>query len=239
MLAVQDTVIGVVLDWSAKAPKLMKRLERLDYAGLLSERQKERFVNAIHARPLAELQIGGLSLPYYTDKILSGLKSYTWPTQNPAAELLWNCGPSQIAQLHPETQELLGRNILQAADGSSNGAIDFLVNVTRSTDVWSTPFVSGIVTECFTNNENQYRFKRSQLGNAMLSLKRIPSSDRCRIVEAIIAGIRAAQPNGYNSGIAERDEVCTTLDGLSYDADIGSSAQELARFLRSLSGETT
>lgn len=239
MQAVQDTVIGVLIERSTKFPKVIKKIERLDREGMLSSRQKKRFIEAINASSLGDLQKSGLSLNYCAEKALSKLQSHSWPFQNPAAEFLWNCGPSQVEEISGGMQELLGRNILQAADGSSNASISFLANMVRAADAWPPRFVSGILAECFINEKNQYRFKNTHLKNAMMILRRLSEPDRSAIVTAITEGIRVGTPKGYKSGFAERDEACAILDSLSGDADIGILAKQIAACLKSLPGESS
>lgn len=101
------------------------------------------------------------------DSIISSLRSYNWYLQNPAFE--------RFRQLNPNTEDinklfLLGRNILQAAIGSSGSAQDFMNDLPNRIEFFQTGnqnhVLNGLLYETFFNSFGSFR--QDQLKNRYL-----------------------------------------------------------------------
>jgi hypothetical protein len=92
------------------------------------------------------------------DEIIISLKSHNWYTQNPAID--------RIISLHSQEEDrskifLLGRNILQAASGGSNSAIEFINNLSVKADRFTinneNDLINGILFEIYFNSSGKFR----------------------------------------------------------------------------------
>jgi hypothetical protein len=106
--------------------------------------------------------------------IIRKLKSYNWYTQNPAFSLI---RPELLATADINEIFVLGRNIYQAACGSSGGAIDFLrnlkINLSRFNDEIRYHLMNGIVFEIYFDSMGKLRdiFKFDFIDNTIPLLK--------------------------------------------------------------------
>jgi hypothetical protein len=100
----------------------------------------------------------GTNLNSLIDTLISSLKTSNWYKQNPVF--------SQFNSLNPKTEDknklfLLGRNILQAACGSSASAIDFMNDLPNEILQFNTGsknhVLNGIIYETFFNSFGSYR----------------------------------------------------------------------------------
>jgi hypothetical protein len=91
------------------------------------------------------------------DRIIIGLKSHDWYRQNPAVNRIYLLDPNQ----DKDKLFVMGRNILQAACGSSNSAIDFIFNIERAVDKFNinneNHVLNGILFEIYFNSEGKFR----------------------------------------------------------------------------------
>ena len=109
--------------------------------------------------------------------IVRDLKSHDWNIQNPAINALRIVGPHGVSSLPEAQQRLLGNNVLQAAEGSSNAAISFLRDLPETEPKWSAPFISGAVEETILNEKGEIRFKMTLAKPAYIALKNLPPLD--------------------------------------------------------------
>ncbi|OLC61003.1 MAG: hypothetical protein AUH89_03125 [Ktedonobacter sp. 13_1_40CM_4_52_4] len=89
-------------------------------------------------------------------------------------------------QQKPEQQEELGRNILQAADGSSRSALAYLSAVRRDPSDLEQPFLKGLIFEAFVNERLEFRFKEERMA-VILDLLTNQKDIEAELVEAIDA----------------------------------------------------
>ena len=97
------------------------------------------------------------------DEIITQLKTYNWYVQNPAIDKIIKTHKLSV----PNTIEnkssvfVLGRNIVQAAEGSSGNAIMFMENISIYIKEWADVFkqamIDGMLFEVFFNSEGQIR----------------------------------------------------------------------------------
>jgi hypothetical protein len=106
--------------------------------------------------------------------IIRKLKSYNWYTQNPAFSLI---KPEALTTASINEIFVLGRNIYQAACGSSGGAMDYLrnlkINLSRFNDEIRYHLMNGIVFEIYFDSDGKLRdrFKFEFIENTIPLLK--------------------------------------------------------------------
>lgn len=119
-----------------------------------------------------------------------GLKSYNWYKQNPALEtFIENIKNYKFNEDENEQSKLfvIGRNIYQAACGSSASAYDLISEglryfVQKNTDYLINLIVAGMTYEIYFNSENEFRVERlkSRLINEVLSLEQNPRLEKTK-----------------------------------------------------------
>ena len=97
------------------------------------------------------------------DSIITQLKTYNWNEQNPAIDKITRYKRLEF----PDTLNnrssvfVLGRNILQAAEGSAGNAISFIENISEFIKNWSEIFkqalIDGMLFEVYFNSEGKIR----------------------------------------------------------------------------------
>lgn len=94
----------------------------------------------------------------YGHLLIEKLKSHNWYSQNPALE---NANPEKLDDITQDTLFVIGRNIYQAAVGSSAGANDFIVNFSDKTNGMSEDkiinLLEGMLFEIFFNSKGNIR----------------------------------------------------------------------------------
>jgi hypothetical protein len=153
----------------SSAAKLLglQRARALAASGLLSPEELELVGAKVEEASYRALQSAEVPLETYVDRLLDDLRSHNWDRQNPAAAALGNAGPNQVSTLQLEAQEQLGRNVLQAAQGSSFGAQSLIERIRRSPASWPGPFVLGLVLETMVDDGHLFRLKGDHLPDAL------------------------------------------------------------------------
>lgn len=114
------------------------------------------------------------------DEFITKLKSYDWYAQNPAIDKLlkWTF-PKETHEGDKDSVFVLGRNILQSAEGSSGSAISFIENLYLSIQHWPNNFqvalVDGILYEVFFDSQRNIRpksFKASFIEDILRNIRR-------------------------------------------------------------------
>jgi Caspase domain len=94
------------------------------------------------------------------DKILIALKSHNWYIQNPAIKSISKLNPNEIDN---NKLFLLGRNVLQSADGCSSEAIDYVHNLEKNLPIFNinsqNHVLNGILFEMYFDNNGKFRNK--------------------------------------------------------------------------------
>lgn len=93
------------------------------------------------------------------------LKSYNWYVQNPAINELMSVSFKDVrnTQQNRDSFFVLGRNVLQSADGTSGSAISFIENLHYYVKSWAKPFqkafIDGCLYEVFFDSSGEIRPK--------------------------------------------------------------------------------
>jgi hypothetical protein len=178
----RDYIISFLLSESSQKPSYLKKIEKVYENNLLSPVQERKFRSVdITAASLAKLKITSCF-----DIVIDAFKSYNWYKQNPAAILVKSNDRQTLHALSADNQTLLGRNILQAADGSSGEAAMLLVNYVQDETDLPQAFIKGIIFECFLNESNLFRLKLVHIDKALDLLKTRPDliSELCDLLDA-------------------------------------------------------
>ncbi|HEU4966400.1 MAG TPA: hypothetical protein VFT53_02875 [Candidatus Saccharimonadales bacterium] len=166
----RNTIVSYALTNARARPFGVKRLEPLWEQSKLSAAQKR----LIEGLDFNTVKTAGLKTPLAYTQIIDGLSSHNWPTQNAAADMLLNNSRSELADLTVEQQENLGRNILQAADGTAGSAIRYLELLSSDHSGYPAGFIKGVVFECFLNEANGFRLKNRGLSAIYNIMKDFP-----------------------------------------------------------------
>jgi hypothetical protein len=178
----QDSVVAGLIERSAADVRALSHLERLKDVEALSERQTQRFRRAVSKLGLAQVSSSNLRTATCFGLLISALSSHDWNFQNPAAAVLAKNGGEQAAELTDQQQEELGRNLLQAAEGSSRGAFALLKMLNEKADSWPVGVMRGIFLESFTNEDDGIRFKTWRIDYVLGAMEHLEDTARDEIV---------------------------------------------------------
>lgn len=173
----------------------LQRLQTLAQASLLSKRQRDRVIACTERAPYPVLRAAGIHLKAYSQRIIPDLASHNWYIQNPACDALLDAGKRECNRLDKGTQEQLGRNVLQAADGQATHAENFIVQIIQSNDVWPRAFVEGIILEPLVNEKLEFRFKGRHFSGAIVIASQHPKSNE--IFNRVIKEVKKSKPKYF------------------------------------------
>lgn len=201
----QDSLVGSIIEESKTRASVLKYLERLNIDGILTKRQQERFFQRILELDINNLPAAGLRTKTCYDKLINTLKWHNWYVQNPAIDLIILNGPEQAAELDENQQMNLGRNILQAAEGSATSAITFLEKLSKGSISWPFNLVRGMALESFTNEDNKFRFKIRNLQQVLSILNNLRDDQRDQLIDEISLSVSHGIPK-YSIYVVYNDD---------------------------------
>lgn len=207
----QDVLVGQIIERSKTRPSILRVLENIEAAESLSQRQKERFHERIAIMESSNLYKSRLSLSLCFEIVIGDLSSRNFYVQNPAVEFVSSCGFQQVERLDEIKQCLLGRNILQAAEGGATKAKSFIRELTQNRNGYSLSFIEGIVLECFTNENNEIRFKSESLNMVLMILDKLNEVERSQFIDKVENSINVGRPKYSFITESELEEVCSLL----------------------------
>ena len=229
----QDSVVGYIIDESENNPSILFFLDALKNKGVLTERQLARFNEHVFDMRCKDLIHTRIMTNTLYNNIIRDLKSYNWYTQNPAIQIIDSNGSEQIASLSEEQQIVLGRNVLQSAQGGARSAIDFIRKISTDNKIWPFSFISGIVIEAFVNEKHEIRFKTDLLDAILSILGKLEYSDRDTIINKIILSIKEGCPKEHWTTKADFEEIIGLLlaKGYSWITPLSKSLAEKMNIL--------
>lgn len=193
----QDTLVSQIISESSKRASALTHLERLCIGGTLTPRQQERFIARVSTMKSSEIRSAGLSTQTCYEKLINAMKSYDWYVQNPAIDLIVSNGPNQVAELDEDQLVNLGRNLLQAGEGTAGSANEFLEKLSQDSSSWPFDFVRGVALESFTNEDNQIRFKPRHLSRVLSAMDYLQKDQQGRLVAEIATSVDAGAPKDW------------------------------------------
>ena len=220
----QDSLVGSILAESSTRSSVLTYLERLNNDGALSKRQQERFTERVSEMDSSELRSTSLSTKTCYEQLIAAMKSHNWYVQNPAIDLIVSNGPDQAAELNEDQQVILGRNILQCADGRERSASRFIKNLSEDESSWPFHVVRGIALETFTNEKNEIRFKDYHLEKVLSALVHLNEKQREQLVAEIAASVDVGTPKDWVDR-EDFDSVIESLKVYQWTAPLTSSLE--------------
>lgn len=204
------------------------RAWELKQTGRLSARQEQRVTESIERSPYSVLRDAGVSLSGYVQKVVSDLASHNWHVQNPAAKAVRDAGIDESGQLEAGLQEELGRNILQAADGTAVGA-ESLMRLLRGGDSdWPRRLIEGLLLETLVNEQAQFRLKERHFANALRIA--LEHAEVAGIFEHAVEAVRSSLPKFDWTAPEEYDQAVAKIEEV--EADVGSVSRTYLRRLK-------
>ena len=129
----------------------------------------------------------------YYNNLIANLKSYNWYIQEEAIDKILQYGVSGINRFVESEKIILGRNILQAAEGNCFQAIRFIEKLAEDIQEWPIDLIHGIAIECFANENSYIRFKSEQLNEVLQILDQLDEKNQKKIIDKIIEPINAGK----------------------------------------------
>lgn len=135
---------------------------------------------------LADAEYDMSNGPAAANECISGIKTYNWYKQNPAIDKLHTMSFIGLEdnQNNRDAFFVLGRNLLQAADGSSGSAINFIEKLNYNLSKWpkyfQQAFIDGCLYEVFFNSSGKlrtYPFKASYFETVVDEVKKLNIPD--------------------------------------------------------------
>jgi hypothetical protein len=227
----QDSLVGSALDYAQKRASILRHLEGLMEAGALSERQKERFLAHVEKMPQAKLRSAKLSIKTCFKRMIEDLKSHNWYMQQPTIDIMVANGPDQIDDLDASDQVVLGRNILQVADGNERSAQRFLRSIAEDPAKWPYAFLRGLFLECFVNELKQVRLKCDHLNTVLKIVSGLDAAPQERIAERARTAIVGGTPKGNFLGKKDFATVCDSLEACGWAKPVAVALKAMANEL--------
>lgn len=214
----QNSVVGYIIEESEKNPHILVFLDALKSEGLLTEQQLARFNGRIFDMKCEELIYARIRMSCLYENIIRDLKSYNFYIQNPAIQLIESSGAEQISLLSEEQQIVLGRNVLQSAEGDADLAIDFVKKIAMNDKVesWPFSFIRGIVMEAFVNEKHEIRFKTRHLKFILLITNKLEFSEQNIIINEITSLIKEGHPKANWTDKSDFEEIIKLLSNQKY-----------------------
>ena len=188
----QNSIIVHLIDNLDTRPSGLSDLEYLYEGKVLNDRQRDIFKEAIKKSKMEILKESGLKTSTCFDKIIEALEYHDWYTQNPAIQLILRNRVKNFGTLNTNQAEILGRNILQAADGDAKVAIRFLDLWVEEPNVWPNAMLRGALLECFLDDDYRFRLKTQHLGKIMHILSNYNEKDE--IINFLYKKIKDSEP---------------------------------------------
>jgi hypothetical protein len=217
----QDSLIGFALDHASERASVLQYIEWLMTDGSLSERQQERFNKYVKEMDFPYFRMAKLSIGVAFDRIIGEMKSHNWYRQRPAMDMIIDCGAESIAQVDENGQVVLGRNVLQVADGGERLTNEFLQNLSYKPKDWPVAFLRGIALECFVNEAGHLRLKCARLPAVLKVLNGLEEKARRKILASVMEGITDGILNkGVIMFKPEFESICGVLNAYDWAAVI-------------------
>lgn len=192
----QDSLVGRLLEESSKKLRFLKFLEQLCIDGVLSDRQKERFLFRIKRISPSDAHTTKLTITTCFNQLIDWLKSHNWDVQNPAIDFI-RLNRGEIGKLDEPKQTLLGRNVLQVAEGASFRAESLLEEIVDDDSLWPFSFLKGIFLEIFTNETNEIRLKVRHLEKVLSVINKLEDDYKTTLAVDVSVSIGLGTPKGW------------------------------------------
>lgn len=220
----QDSLVGSAVKQAFNRPSTLRVLERIEQDDGLTTRQKERFHNCVSLMTVKHLRSSGLSATMCFNRIIDQLKAYDWYKQSPAIDLAFSRGPDWLQDLSEDQLTELGRNVLQAAQGNERSAATLLAS--KRLSGWPSRLISGALLECFTNDDDQLRFKCRRLPAVLGTIEKLTPEKRDSIVSEAVSSVLGSTPKNSSLSEEEFEEALDIVDKYDFAKHLGDALEE-------------
>ena len=179
----KDTIVANALNSEHYKYYKIKQIEPLFLNKSLSKENMELVKNSLLDLTFEDAEKFNLSLYFVYDLIIEKLKTYNWYIQSPAIKFIRKKSVSELNSLTEKQQEILGRNILQVANGTESEANNYLEEIKNNPNKYPISFIKGIIFEVFINEENYIRYKDRKIKEIIEIIENINDNS----IETIIA----------------------------------------------------
>lgn len=221
----QDIVVNVLVQRAPADPSFLELLWDLKEDGALRQSHEEQFDALIDAMPLPRMTGRGIPLRAYWPRVVAGLASHSWDPQNSAISTLRAAGPDEIAELDVTDQEELGRQVMQAAEGTAWRAENLLGQLTHTDPAWPPKLVEGAAVEPFLAVDGQIRLKPLQAARALRGLTSLDEAARDAVITRIRNGVNTGEVRDAFWFTHEREDVLAALRALATEPGLGRVAE--------------
>ena len=200
----KDTIVANAINSEQYKYYKIKLLEPLFRNELLSQENKTLVKNCLSTLTIEEADKSNFPLYFVYDQIITKLKSYNWYEQSPAIKFIRKKPISELYNLPEKQQEILGRNILQVANGNEKEANNYLDEIKNNPNNYPVSYIKGIIFEIFINEENLIRYKEGKIKEIIEIIEKLNNES----LEAIINELLRLLENGnYKYCIDNYDDI--------------------------------
>ncbi len=218
---------GKIAEPSVHSLRCINKLKNL---GLLSTLQIDKYQEKIKVVPYNKLKEANIPATDYFERIISDLKIRDWYVQNPVSRYLPSI-KNEWSYLNEDQQVELGRNILQAADGDSDGAHEFIKETNVEDYRGSEGIIKGILFEIIVNERNKFRFKGLRyIYEALAMVCKLDNQIIKTILEGLINNISITTLSGWSVSKEEFKKVIEAIKSVKEtvsDLDIAGLLDKL------------
>lgn len=187
-----DLVVTHILNTASVSPMHLGRLTSLADAGVLNPRQKERLAKFISEADFMLLATSEIPLRHIFEPVVKQFKIKSWSRQNVAAARVASADIDELSALSESQLEILGRNVLQSAEGSAHSSINLIAEIAAKNFLAPEAFVRGVVLECFIDDAGQLRAKLGQISNVASLLESLPTEQSDALLSEIETHVKSA-----------------------------------------------
>ena len=137
-------------------------------------------------------------------------------------------GVNNLGTLNTNQAEILGRNILQVADGEARAAIRFLDLWTERPKFWPNAILRGALLECFLDEDYRFRLKTKYLDKIMHILSNHNEKDE--MINFLYTKIKNSKPKKLIS----KQDVNDSLEILNKYPEAVLITEYLKEFLKNV-----
>lgn len=182
----KDTIVANAINSEQYKYYKIKLLEPLYINELLSQENKTLVKNCLSTLTIEEADKSNFPLYFVYDQIITKLKSYNWYEQSPAIKFIRKKPISELYNLPEKQQEILGRNILQVANGNEKEANNYLDEIKNNPNNYPVSYIKGIIFEIFINEENLIRYKEGKIKEIIEIIENIDDNSKETIIAELL-----------------------------------------------------
>ena len=138
----------------------INKFNKINDNNLLDDELKNDFYEILNKNSIELVINSEIPTKLQFKKIIHDLKSYDWFIQNPVAKIL---NQIDLTRFDDDELKIIGRNLLQAADGRSWECQNTILSCLRLYKNKNIPqsLIKGIALEIFLNDDEKFRFKNN------------------------------------------------------------------------------